>query len=83
MSRRNRNKFRVREESPRVNTSAIGSNSASSSAVASHAAEYKIISKDLIRLVVLNIVMFGAVLALYFANRSSGFLEKAFQNLVR
>ena len=94
MSKRNRYKFRDR---PAVNTSSDSSSasnsvvsatpasngrvSASASAMNQHVAEYRIISKDLIRLVVLNGVMLAAVLVVYFTNRTSGYLERMFQSL--
>ncbi len=75
MSKKNKYKFRER---PAVSTSNLSS---SSPAMSAHVAEYKIISKDLIRLVIVNGVMLAAVLVVYFTNRSSGYLEKMFQNL--
>lgn len=82
MSKKSKYKFRER---PAVSTSNLSSSSsvttASSSAMSAHVAEYKIISKDLIRLVIVNGVMLAAVLVVYFTNRSSGYLEKMFQNL--
>lgn len=58
-------------------------NSVSSNAMNAHVAEYQIISKDLIRLIVLNGLMLAAVLAIYFTNRTSGYLERMFQHLLR
>lgn len=90
MSRKNRYKFRDR---PAVNTAGSDSHLSTSvsgssvsadrsaGAMAAHADEYKIITRDLLRLIILNGVMLGAVLALYFANRDSLFLERWFQNL--
>ena len=84
MSKKNRYKFRDR---PAVNTSSDSSSasnspvSASANAMNQHVAEYRIISKDLIRLVVLNGVMLAAVLVVYFTNRTSGYLERMFQSL--
>src|SRR6478672_7778444 len=54
-----------------------------SGAFAQHAAEYRVINADLIRLIVLNAVMLAAVFALYYANRSSGIVEKAFHSIVK
>ncbi|HEX3100029.1 MAG TPA: hypothetical protein VHQ41_03610 [Patescibacteria group bacterium] len=56
--------------------------SASAAAMNQHVAEYNIISKDLIRLVVLNGLMLAAVLVVYFTNRNTGYLERMFQNLL-
>jgi hypothetical protein len=53
------------------------------SAMNQHVAEYRIISKDLIRLIVLNGLMLAAVLVVYFTNRNSGYLERIFSNLVK
>lgn len=87
MSKKNRYKFRDR---PAVSTSheehvsapvSAGRASASATAMNQHVAEYKIISKDLIRLVVLNGLMLAAVLVVYFTNKNNGFLERMFQNL--
>lgn len=82
MSKRNRNKFRdrsYRDESSPVDGSA-GRMSAASPA-SSHSAEYKIITNDLIRLVVLNAVMLAAVLVVYFTNLKSNYLESLFLKL--
>ena len=90
MSKRNRYKFRNRDHRPAGNapeasahadSSPMRSMSGSPSAQAQHAAEYKIISKDLIRLVVLNGLMLAAVLVLYFANKSSGIVEKLYSQI--
>lgn len=85
MSKKNRYKFRDR---PSANTSNEGSavantprSSSADGAMAQHVAEYRIISKDLIRLVLLNGFMLAAVLVLYFTNRNNGYLERMFQNL--
>ncbi len=90
MSKKNRYKFRDR---PAVSTSheehvsasaspvSAGRASASATAMNQHVAEYKIISKDLIRLVVLNGLMLAAVLVVYFTNKNNGYLERMFQNL--
>ncbi len=96
MSRKNRNKFknkyRAREEN-RGEIEAPVTSSASaavasapakgmSGAFAQHAAEYRTINADLIRLIVLNGIMLAAVFALYYANKSSGIVEKLFHQLV-
>ncbi len=95
MSKRNRNKFRSRDYNHRaVSATATGNSSASvaastparaasglSGAQAQHAAEYKIIRSDMIRLVVLNGIMLIAVLALYYVNKSSGIVEKLYSQL--
>ncbi len=93
MSRKNRYKFRNREanrpaivpnttsSSGAVMVAAPQSSSDNSGAFAQHTAEYKIISRDLVRLVILNGVMLAAVLALYYVNRSSGVVEKLFHQI--
>lgn len=75
----------VNAPSPVSNTTArvVSEKGVSPAAAAQHVAEYKIISKDLIRLVVLNGVMLAAVLVVYFTNRSSGYLERIFQHLFK
>ena len=86
MSKRNRNKFRDRDRHSAVST---GHSPAVSpvrmqnegGAAAAHAAEYRIIRADMIRLVVLNVLMLVAVLVVYYTNRSSGYLERLFEQL--
>ncbi len=46
-----------------------------------HAAEYRIIKHDLIRVVILNLVYLAAVLALYYTNLKSGYLETLFTKI--
>ena len=89
MSKKNRYKFRERSagaEHSNEFTTVIAPSVARGAAVSNgamemHAAEYRIISKDLIRLVVLNGVMLAAVLAIYFTNKTSSYLERMFQSL--
>jgi hypothetical protein len=87
MSKKNRYKFRDRDRSE-----AMASGSAVTPApavargstdglMAAHADEYRVISRDLIRLVLLNGLMFAVVLVVYFTNRSSGYLERIFERL--
>jgi hypothetical protein len=66
MSKKNRNKF--------------GSSSPAPAAPASPAqlAEYKIIRHDLIRVVIMNVIFFGLMLALYYTNQQSQYLERWF-----
>ena len=45
-------------------------------------AEYSIIKKDLVRVVILNLVYLAAVLVLFFANSKSHFLERWFDSLI-
>ncbi len=42
---------------------------------ATHAAEYRIISHDLLKVVVLNVVYLAALLAVYYADRQKHFLD--------
>ncbi len=89
MSKKNRYKFRDRPASTEHSSSAVETNASpvsrnvagSAGAMAAHVAEYQIISKDLIRLIVLNGIMLAAVLVVYFTNRTSGYLERMFQSL--
>jgi hypothetical protein len=46
-----------------------------------HAIEYKIIKHDLIKVVGLNALYLAGVLALYYFNTQSHFLDKAFSKL--
>ncbi len=48
-----------------------------------HAAEYKIIRRDLVRVVILNVVYLAGILALFFSNQKSHFLENWFYWLFR
>lgn len=84
MSRRNRHRYRNRYQESRSQERSVdtGSSSSSSPALAtSQAAEYKIISRDLARLVILNTIILAGLLVVFFTNRSSGYLEQLFQQL--
>ncbi len=97
MSKKNRNKFRNRDANrseisavaatqgtaPVSNQFSARSAGGNSGAFSQHTAEYRIISADLIRLVVLNAVMLIAVFALYYVNRSSGVVEKIFHSIIK
>jgi hypothetical protein len=48
----------------------------------SHEAEYRIIKFDLIKVLILNAVYLAAILALYYANRQSGFLDNWFARVL-
>jgi hypothetical protein len=48
----------------------------------SHAAEYRIISRDLVRLLILNAVFLAAVLVVYYTNLRSHYLEHWFDRFV-
>ena len=48
----------------------------------SHDSEYRIIRSDLIKVVILNAVYLVAILALYYSNRQSGFLDNWFAKLL-
>lgn len=85
MSKRNRNKFRVRDS---INQSSGGSSTQASPAQAggahaNHSAEYRVITADMIRLVVLNAIMLALILVLYFTNLHSGYLERVFMKLFK
>jgi hypothetical protein len=46
-----------------------------------HAAEYSIIKHDLLKVVILNAVYLAAILALFYSNKQSGFLEDWFSKI--
>jgi hypothetical protein len=46
-----------------------------------HAEEYKIIKHDLLRVFLLNLAYLAGIVALYYANRNSLFLERWFSKL--
>jgi len=48
---------------------------APSSLSMSHAAEYRIIKHDLLRVVILNIIYLAAVLTLFYTNKSSHYMD--------
>jgi hypothetical protein len=48
----------------------------------SHAAEYRIIKSDLIRVVILNLVYLAIILSLYFGNLRTHFLDNWFARLL-
>ena len=50
--------------------------------VSPHQAEYRIIKFDLIKVVILNAVYLAAILALYFGNQRSHFLDTWFARLL-
>jgi hypothetical protein len=54
----------------------------SSGAGMSHETEYRIIKFDLVRVVALNFVYLVVILGLYYANVSSGFLDKFFAKIL-
>jgi hypothetical protein len=47
-----------------------------------HAAEYRIIKMDLIKVIILNAVYLAVILALYFSNQKSHFLDNWFARLL-
>ena len=50
-------------------------------ALASHNTEYRIISKDLLRVAILNIAFLVGLLALYYTNKDKQYLEKFFEQI--
>jgi len=48
----------------------------------SHEAEYRIIKFDLVKVLVLNLVYLVAILALYYANLHSGFVDSWFAKVL-
>lgn len=73
MSKKNRYKFQQQNSSPAPTPS-------TSSAYNS---EYKIIRMDLVRVAVLNLFFLAVVLAVYFTNKQSGYLEKLFTEYIK
>ena len=55
--------------------------SSQNSPALSHQAEYRIIKFDLIKVVILNVIYLGGILALYFANKQSHFLDNWFTKI--
>lgn len=81
MSKRNRRKFQLGQAQNRPAPTTIPSYNPGQSAQNQHAAEYQIISRDLIRVVIVNLIFLAAVLALYFTNRQSNYLEQIYSKL--
>lgn len=83
MSKKNRTRFRDRVETPVVShtTPLSTARSSGSDNMSQHAAEYRIITMDMIRLVALNGFMLAAVIVVYYTNRNSGYLERLFERL--
>jgi hypothetical protein len=48
-----------------------------------HVAEYKIIKHDLLKVLILNIVYLAGVLALYYSNAKTHYLERLFEKFLR
>lgn len=51
-------------------------------AYSAHAAEYRIIKHDLIRVIILNTIYLAGALALYYTNQKSHYLERWFGNII-
>lgn len=47
-----------------------------------HTEEYKVIRHDLLRVALLNLAYLGGILALYYVNRGSHFLERWFSRIL-
>jgi heme/copper-type cytochrome/quinol oxidase subunit 3 len=45
--------------------------------------EYRQVRRDLIFVIVLNLLFFAALLALYFVNRASGVVDKSFAQILK
>ena len=45
--------------------------------------ENRLVRRDLIQVIVLNLVLFGAMLALYFVNRASGSVDSFFSQFIK
>lgn len=48
-----------------------------------HAAEYKIIKGDLLKVLVVNVIFLAGVLTLYFTNLNSHYLETLFDKFIK
>jgi hypothetical protein len=48
-----------------------------------HAAEYKVIKWDLVRLLIFNVVILAAVLALYYYNKDTQVLQELFSKYIK
>lgn len=53
-----------------------------SSPVLNHAAEYRIIKHDLLKVILFNAIYLAAVLAIYFTNLKTGYLEHWFSKVL-
>lgn len=53
-------------------------NAASSTAVLSHGAEYRIIKHDLIKVLILNVIYLAAIITLYITNSKAHYLQQWF-----
>ena len=71
MSKKNKHKF----SNPQASTGYLISSD--------HAAEYKVIKWDLVRLLVFNVVILAAVLALYYYNKDSQVLQELFSKYIK
>lgn len=78
MSKKNRRKFQL---SGQVNASAAPAAPRPVSAQNQHAAEYRIIRNDLVRVVIVNLVFLAGVLAIYFTNQKSNYLQQLYERI--
>jgi hypothetical protein len=82
MSKRRRRKFQLGQSQNRpVQTFASPTANPTVSGLNIHAAEYRIIRNDLIRVAVVNLIFLAAVLIVYFTNRQSNYLEQIYSRL--
>jgi hypothetical protein len=73
MSKKNRNNFNAQNATAAVESPAYNP----------HAAEYRIIRNDLIRVAIINALFLVGILAVYYTNRQSGYLEKLFNQFIK
>ena len=76
MSKKHRNKFKTESAVAAPSTAPV-----TNPTYAAHAAEYRTIRNDLIRVIVLNLIFLVGVLAVYYTNRSSGYLQRIFEQI--
>jgi hypothetical protein len=77
MSKRNRRKFQLGQSSGQPMQVSTPSNSGANQ----HAEEYRIIRTDLIRVLIVNAIFLAAVLAVYFTNQQSNYLEQIYNKI--
>lgn len=46
-----------------------------------HAEEYRYIRNDLIRVIVVNVIIFGLVIAVYLTDKQSGYLQRFYNQI--
>ncbi len=86
MSKKNKRKFHTHQtylEPVKNSSSPSPSSSAGETLADVHGTEYKVIKHDLIKVLVINAIFLAGVLALYYTNLQSGYLEKWFSTFLK